>query len=1193
MSKHQKRIAIAVALAAAFILFLMAILPIIVRNKAVTAIEEATGRKAQLSSVSINPFTLTITAKGLAIAEKGGAPFLGFREVKASLALASLYKRAVILSEVAVDSPTLSLVRTAPNRFNFSDIVDRQQKKEKPEKEDPLLFSLNNITVRNGSLDFDDRLVDGGRKHTLHGLEIAIPFVSNIPYLAEKYVDPRISARVNGAPFSFAGKLKPLSKSLETSVHIGLKDLSLPHYIAYSPLKPPAELASGKLTLDMDVAYRVSADKKPELTLKGTATLDGIRVDTLEGKPLARIPSFQVKASNLEVLAKSFRFESISVNGLELFVDRDSKGRWTHSRLVQSEKPAPEKDQPAEKEKASVTVASLACNDATVHFHDAVPKGGFKTTVSGLAFAVKDFSTAPGSLASYELSLLLDGDAAFRSRGSLSVAPLAVTSSAELAGLKIGRAWPYLRPYLTAPVQGTLGLSADIAYSTADGFGMKHGGLSLTGLSARYGKKEGLDLAALQVKEAAFRPDENRLDIGDVRLSNGNISLSREANGKLSLLSLIADQPPPPQARRTAKGEGKKGKPFAYRVKRFQLERFNLAFTDKTREVPPRFTLRNTGLTLSNLRGPKFAPAAVSFSSTYGKGSTLKARGTITPLPFRYQGSMNVGRLPIRDFEPYFPDTLNFSVIGGSADVSLNLDVAVRDGKAKGRFRGSAGVRDFHSIDAVGDEDLLKWESLQFDEFQGDLEPFALSVREVALNDVYSRVIIRKDGTLNLQDLVKKDPAAAPAAAPPAPAAAKPPQPVTPVAAPAAQSTPARGKIAIGSVTIQNGTLAFTDNHLPQTFNSTFYNLGGRVTGLSSEESKFADVDLRGNLENHSPMQISGRLNPLRDDLFVDLKISFRDIELSPATPYSGTYLGYEIDKGKLFLDLKYLIERKQLSSQNRVFIDQFTFGNKVESKQATNLPVRLAIALLKDRKGEIHLDLPVTGRTDDPQFSIWRLVGQVLKNLLVKAAASPFALLSSLAGSGQDFSVVQFAPGSSALPQAEEQKLEKLAKVLADRPGLKMEIKGFVDKARDPEGYRQEQLDRKLRNEKFLYLVKEELTKEGDSSETVQVAADEYAGFLKAVYKKEKFPKPRNALGLVKDLPDNEMKKLIIANTVVGESELQSLARERAAAVINHLVAKGGLPPERLFQGSEDIYKAPGQETTSPSRVEFSAIAR
>src|SRR6185369_5120002 len=155
-------------------------------------------------------------------------------------------------------------------------------------------------------------------------------------------------------------------------------------------------------------------------------------------------------------------------------------------------------------------------------------------------------------------------------------------------------------------------------------------------------------------------------------------------------------------------------------------------------------------------------------------------------------------------------------------------------------------------------------------------------------------------------------------------------------------------------------------------------------------------------------------------------------------------------------------------------------------------------VALLKDRKGEIHLDLPVTGRTDDPKVGIWGLIGQVLKNLLVKAATSPFALLSSMAGSGQDFSVIRFAAGSSNLPAEEELKLGQLAKALADRPGLKVEIKGFADRITDPEGYRQELLSRKLRNEKFLSLVKEQKTRGVDSSETVQVSADEYSKFLK-----------------------------------------------------------------------------------------------
>jgi uncharacterized protein involved in outer membrane biogenesis len=1056
-------------------------------------------------------------------------------------------------------------------------------------------------------------VVNGGRKHTVRRLEIAIPFISNIPYLAEKYTDPRISAVVNGAPFSFAGKLKPLSKSLETSVRVGLKQLNLPQYIAYSPVKPLADLTSGKLTIDMDVNYRISADRKPELTVKGLVRLDDIRVNMENGQPLARLARLEARASSLEVFARQFEFETITLDGLELFVSRNGKGEWMYSRLLPPETADKNADISEKKRENGnknkqplVLISSLACNNGTVHFSDAMPRGGFSTTVSEIGLAVKNFSTAPEKSAEYELSLVLDNDAVFNTDGTFSATPLTVTSSAKITGLKLQRSWPYLARYLTAPVKGTLDLSADLAFSKAEGLRIDHGSLSLKELSARYGMKEGFNLAHLQLNGGSFLQKENLLEIGEIRLTKGDISLSREKDGTISLLSLAAR----PQgslsgtpvnaaplstataSKKTAPDTSKSSRQLTYRLKQFRLDTLNLAFTDKTREEEPRFTLRNTSLTLVNLNGPKFTPASLRFTSTFGKETTLKASGVVTPLPFRYKGSMSVRRLPIRDFEAYVPDTFNFSVIGGNVDTAMNLDIVMKDGKPGGSFFGSAGVRDFHSIDTIDEEDLLKWESLQFDEIKGNLEPFNLSIHQVALNDVYSRIVVRKDGSLNLQDLVGKKEIPQPALLP-VTAATETPKTGAQKSAPSAVTAPTPRQISVGSITIQNGTLSFTDNHLPQTFNSTFFNLGGRVSGLSSEESKFADVDLRGNLENHSPMQISGRLNPLRDDLFVDLKISFRDIDLSPITPYSGTYLGYTVDKGKLFLDLKYLIEKKQLNSENKVLIDQFTFGKKVESDKATNLPVRLAVALLKDRKGEIHLDLPVTGRTDDPKFSILSLIGQVLKNLLVKAATSPFALLSSMAGGGQDFSVIQFESGSSNLPAEEEQKLGQLAKALADRPGLKVEIKGFVDKTRDPEGYRQELLSRKLRNEKFLFLVKEQQVGVGDSAETVQILADEYSTLLKGVYRKEKFPKPRNAIGLIKDLPDIEMRKLIIANTVVGENELQALARERTAAVMNYMVIKGGLPPERLFQKNEDIYKAPEKDTVSRNRVEFNAIAR
>jgi hypothetical protein len=258
-----------------------------------------------------------------------------------------------------------------------------------------------------------------------------------------------------------------------------------------------------------------------------------------------------------------------------------------------------------------------------------------------------------------------------------------------------------------------------------------------------------------------------------------------------------------------------------------------------------------------------------------------------------------------------------------------------------------------------------------------------------------------------------------------------------------------------------------------------------------------------------------------------------------------------------------------------------------VESDKATKLPVGLAVALLKDRKGEIHLDLPLSGRTDDPQFSIWRLVLQVLQNLLVKAATSPFALLGALGG-GEEFSAVPFAPGSARMTAAEEAKLLKLGQALAERPGLKIEVAAYVDRERDPEGYRKELLLKKMRAEKLQFLVKAKKAQPGQSADELAIEPAETTQLLRAVYLKEKFPKPRNLIGMVKELPDDEMRKLIYANTVVGEQELRTLARERATTVRTFLVTAAKMEPERVFEKSGDLAKKPEKEGTPASRVEF-----
>ncbi len=581
MSKRIKIALIIAGVAVAIVLFCGAVLPLIVRSQAVTAMEEATGRKARIEKVSINPFTLTVTVSGLAIEEKGGGPFVSIGRLRASLSPASIYRRALILSQVSVDAPSISFARLAANRYSFNDIIERQKAKPKKESKGEFRFSINNISLTDGSVDFDDRAVAGGRKHTVRNLKVAVPFISNIPYLVEKYTDPHISALVNGAPFSFSGKVKPLSKSMETSVHIDLQHLDLPGYVAYVPVKPPADLASGTLTIDTDVSYRVSAEKKPELAIKGLVRLDNIGVNLKEGQPLFRLPSLQVRASDLELFARRFLLDTVTMEGFELFAGRSAAGEWMYSRLLPQpagaeQKPAVEtaKEPVPDKKNSSgllVRIGSFDFKNGVLHVSDALPKGGFKGDITGIDATVKGFTTEPGKAADYEVSLLLDHEAGFNADGAFTLTPLKATVSAELNDLKLQRGWPYLARFLTAPLKGSLDLSVEAAYSPESGLDVERADLALSGLSARYGDKEGLDLRRLEVNGAAYRQRENRLDLDDIMLAQGTVSLSREADGGISLLSLLRKSQGAPAARtrpaagKTAAATGSShAKPFTY-----------------------------------------------------------------------------------------------------------------------------------------------------------------------------------------------------------------------------------------------------------------------------------------------------------------------------------------------------------------------------------------------------------------------------------------------------------------------------------------------------------------------------------------------------------------------------------------------------------------------------------------------------
>ncbi|HTY54416.1 MAG TPA: DUF748 domain-containing protein, partial [Candidatus Binataceae bacterium] len=283
-------------------------------------------------------------------------------------------------------------------------------------------------------------------------------------------------------------------------------------------------------------------------------------------------------------------------------------------------------------------------------------------------------------------------------------------------------------------------------------------------------------------------------------------------------------------------------------------------------------------------------------------------------------------------------------------------------------------------------------------------------------------------------------------------------------------------------------------------------------------------------------------------------------------------YTGYPIEKGTLTLDVHYLLDQGKLTAENHISIDQLTFGDKVENSTAINLPIRLAVALLKDQNGVIDLRLPVSGSLNDPQFSVGGVIWQVLRNLIVKAATSPFTLLASavhgIAGGsgGADLSYVEFKPGYATLSQDAQNKLASVAKALQARPGLSLRVVGRVDPNVDREGLHYAKVDYLVREQK----VKDQGKEAGKDLASVEVMPDEYDKYLKQVYKAATFEKPKDLLGLNKSLPADEMKKLLVTHMEVSDKDLQNLANQRASAVKQWLDKK--VDPKRVSVGAPKL---------------------
>ncbi|WP_245213469.1 DUF748 domain-containing protein [Rhizobacter sp. AJA081-3] len=683
-----------------------------------------------------------------------------------------------------------------------------------------------------------------------------------------------------------------------------------------------------------------------------------------------------------------------------------------------------------------------------------------------------------------------------------------------------------------------------------------------------------------------------------MKLLQPTVAVQRDREGRWNLASLT---PPAPAATAAPKSPAASASAPAWRVqlKDLQLDGGRVQFTDafaagRAAETPLRVDASALRLHVQDAAWPGARgtpPARVQFAARVAgvamPGQAAPATGSIewsgraAPEPLAAGGKLRIDRFPVHLFEPYFGDAVRLSLLRAEAGWQGDFNAQAAPAGWTVSANGDARLSDVrvHTRAAPGadsSDELLSWQAFTLSGVRFAMAPAAvpqLEIREAALNDFFARLVVTEQGRLNLSNVAAADGAAStPAAGASAPA----PAVAAAASAPAAGPSELPIALSVGGVKLANGRVDFSDRFIRPNYSANLTELNGQLGAFRSGTREMATIELRGRAAGTALLDIRGAVNPTADPLALDIQAKATDLELAPLSPYAGKYAGYAIERGKLSMEVAYKISPDgKLDARNQVILNQLTFGDKVDSPDATKLPVLLAVALLRDRNGVIDINLPVSGSINDPQFSVFGIVLKVIGNLLVKALTAPFSLLAG--GGSEDLSLVEFRPGTALVTEGGRGALDKVAKALAERESLKMTVTGAADPVSEREEFQRAALEARLLAERRRELLRGG-TPAAEADALATLEPETRARVLKEVYRATDLKnKPRNALGFARDIPGPEMEALLKSNTVVTTDAMRELALQRGLAVRDALLAKG-LPGERLFLAAPKL-RASGEE--------------
>jgi len=691
----------------------------------------------------------------------------------------------------------------------------------------------------------------------------------------------------------------------------------------------------------------------------------------------------------------------------------------------------------------------------------------------------------------------------------------AVVSNIRMNGLGLGE---------TAMFAKGLGLDSVILHDFSDTADVpreiRFGKISAEALSADLGKK------LLSVE---------KLDTADAEI-NAWVS----PKGRFEMPGFLG-------AEATGKHANSSKEHWAFKLEEGLIRNYRLNLADHS--VDPPAGIGFDGLEI-RLRGldTRRGQFTLRLESGVGRRGRITAEGSGMFDPPEVDLNLQVAEVGLRPFRPYLDGLARIDLAKGRLNLKGNL--AYRSTRNDVRFSGMAEIAGLVTLDRKEGRDFVNWHSLRAEGLTLETSENRLSIRELIADKPYARIVVSQERTLNLiENLFQPRP--------------------RPLMAPQQASRPLA--VTVGSLLVRNGSADFSDLSLQPSVSVDIHGLTGFIQSLSSKRDAKAEVSIKGSISDASPVTISGRINPFQIGTFADVSMRFANVDLTELSPYSAKFAGYRIDKGKVDLDLHYRLSDRKLLADNNMVFDHLTLGERVESPDATSLPVKLAVSLMRGLDGKINIDLPISGNLDDPKFSITGLLAKAAMGAITQVVSSPFSAIGVLFdGGSDDAGSIGFRPGSFELDGAEKTKLDELATALSERSGLSLEIRGTARSGKDASALAEQQLRRQLENAKAIELRLAGGDRDRGAAGPLALSDEDYRRLFSQFYRlrypgaSEWAELPKGERLLSSTVVESARRK-VLKDWSISQIDLRRLAQARAAGIRSYLMQKG-IEPNRIY---------------------------